>query len=325
MRIGEEPLIIDCEGDRMIGILSIPESITALPVLIVVGGPQYRAGSHRQFTLLARALAASGIPSLRFDYRGMGDSEGEARSFEYVERDLRAAVDALVARFPEQGGVVLWGLCDAASAAVLYAYKDSRVTGLVLLNPWVRTAEGEARALVKHYYTRRILQTDFWRKLFGGGFAWSKALADIRENLRLAARTRNTPDDNGSGADGPGAAPIAPLPDRMGSALQAFGGKTLLVLSGNDLTAQEFRDAVAASGQWQRILANDKVLQREIAEANHTFATRVWRETVASWTIEWVSRLPGRTVSADGTSTRQPASSLESKATFALRENTRGS
>ena len=51
----------------------------------MVGGPQYRVGSHRQFTLMARAFAAAGYPVLRFDYRGIGDSEGESRGFERNE------------------------------------------------------------------------------------------------------------------------------------------------------------------------------------------------------------------------------------------------
>ena len=50
-------------------------------MVIVVGGPQYRAGSHRQFTLLARHIAAAGYPVLRFDARGCPELElGGARS-----------------------------------------------------------------------------------------------------------------------------------------------------------------------------------------------------------------------------------------------------
>jgi len=30
---------------------------------------------------------------MRFDYRGMGDSEGEARTFESVQDDIRIAID----------------------------------------------------------------------------------------------------------------------------------------------------------------------------------------------------------------------------------------
>src|SRR5690606_31415058 len=109
-------------------------------------------GSHRQFVLLCRHLAAHGIPAMRFDYRGMGDSTGAERGFDTVADDIRAAIDSFIKRVPSIGRVVLWGLCDAASAACLYAPSDERVGGLVLANPWVRTAAGEAKTYLKHYY-----------------------------------------------------------------------------------------------------------------------------------------------------------------------------
>src|ERR1700758_722935 len=87
----ETALTFLCGGERMLGILSRPDVPATRGVLIMVGGPQYRVGSHRQFLLLARHLAAHGVPALRFDYRGMGDSEGGMRTFEHVEDDLRAA------------------------------------------------------------------------------------------------------------------------------------------------------------------------------------------------------------------------------------------
>ena len=70
--IEERALEFDCEGESLVGILSGARSGVRRGVLVVVGGPQYRAGSHRQFTLLARHLAEYGLPALRFDYRGIG-------------------------------------------------------------------------------------------------------------------------------------------------------------------------------------------------------------------------------------------------------------
>ena len=77
-------------------------------VLIVTGGPQYRAGSHRQFVLLARFLAARGMAVLRFDYRGMGDSEGAPRDYRRCRRRHRRRAGAVFRRRagPARGGAV---------------------------------------------------------------------------------------------------------------------------------------------------------------------------------------------------------------------------
>jgi hypothetical protein len=58
MTYREDPLVLDCEGEHMLAIISQPIAPPAadVGVVIVVGGPQYRVGSHRQFKLLANSL-----------------------------------------------------------------------------------------------------------------------------------------------------------------------------------------------------------------------------------------------------------------------------
>ena len=46
---------------------------------------------------------------MRFDYRGMGDAGGEARSFEDVSADIAAAIAAFRRACPAVERVVLWG------------------------------------------------------------------------------------------------------------------------------------------------------------------------------------------------------------------------
>ena len=184
----ERPIVFACAGAQLVGICS--PAPADLGVVVVVGGPQYRGGSHRQFVLLARQLAAAGFPVLRFDVRGMGDSEGEQRGFESITPDIAAAIDTLCAQQPQVRRVVLWGLCDGASAALLYLQErqDARICGVALANPWVRSPVSQARAQVKHYYTRRLREPAFWRKLVSGAVS-PRALGELFGALNRMGRT----------------------------------------------------------------------------------------------------------------------------------------
>ena len=275
-------LRIACEGSEMVGIASIPAACTERGVLVVVGGPQYRAGSHRQFTLLARSLALQGIATLRFDYRGMGDSEGKARDFEGVDNDIRAAIDAFFAAVPQLREVVIWGLCDAASAAMFYARCDPRVCGLVLLNPWARTDAGLAKATLKHYYRDRLFDPALWKKIASGKFAAGAAAASFIRQLR-AAFAPSIPATDKTAADR-----TLALPERMLAGLAGFSGKVLLIVCPADLTAQEFIEMSKASPDWQRLLNGPRVQRQVLEGADHTFSRREWRDTVAQWTAQWV-------------------------------------
>ena len=179
----EQAVAFECEGSRLFAILHEPKRPYFRGVLVVVGGPQYRVGSHRQFVLLARALARAGICVMRFDYRGMGDSEGERRTFEDISADIRAAIDAFLDKVESLREVVIWGLCDAASAALFYGYNDRRVTGLVLVNPWARAEDTIARAYIKHYYLSRLFSRSLWQKIASGEFKVSESAASL---VRLA-------------------------------------------------------------------------------------------------------------------------------------------
>jgi len=278
------PLAFACEREWLAGIVTRPAQPLPRGVLIAVGGPQYRVGSHRQFALLANELAQQGMAVMRFDYRGMGDSTGEPTSFEHVDPDLRAAADAFFETVPELREIVIWGLCDAASAALFYAHKDTRVTGLVLLNPWIRSTGSEARAYLKHYYWQRLWSAEPWRKLLRGELDLRGSAQSLAGNVRHAI---------GSGGSAPAveSRPTAgpePLGARMAEGLSLFRGRVLLILSGNDLTAQEFIDVSAASRPWRRLLAAPRVSRRTLPGATHTFSRRVWRDQVATWTAEWV-------------------------------------
>jgi exosortase A-associated hydrolase 1 len=296
----ESALAIDCAGTRLWGVLTRPpQGVAPAPqaVLIAVGGPQYRVGSHRQFVQLARALARQGFASLRFDFRGMGDSDGEQRPFERVADDLHAGIAALAAACPQSPRIVVWGLCDAASAALMFAGADARVAGLALANPWVRSAASLGAARVKHYYGARLLQREFWTKLLRGRIDWSASFAALADNLRQAGRHRR----------GNPTASTTTFQNRMAQGLAGFRGRVLLLVGTADLTALEFLQYVGADPAWRGLLSAPTVERIDIDAADHTFSRRVWAEQVEAQTIAWLRRLDDDAVRPADTSRRGAA------------------
>jgi len=267
-------------GFDMLGIVSLPPAekpVQGTGVVIVVGGAQYRAGSHRQFVQLARFLAEAGFPALRFDLPGMGDSPGDLPSFENTAPHIAAAIDGFQQHCPAVQRVVLWGLCDGASASLLYvdASHDPRIVGLALLNPWVRSEVSLARARVRHYYWQRLGEPDFWRKLLRGGVGWG-ALRKLGQNIQ-SARDR-------------GPAPTG-FQYRMARGWLAFGKPILLLLSERDLTAQEFVEHANAGARWQNWATKSELSNVSIEQADHTCSTPSSRQAVEQETLTWLSKV----------------------------------
>ncbi len=294
MTYTEETALFACEGDTLLGILATPEIPAETAMVVIVGGPQYRVGSHRQFVLLSRALAAAGYAVLRFDYRGMGDSEGQPRNFEAVSADIGAAIDALQARLPAVKQVALWGLCDGASAALLYCHEthDPRVSGLCLLNPWVRSEASLARTQVKHYYTQRLMQKEFWTKLLRGEVAF-KALPGLARNIRVAFTGTRSSGATAS-ASGLPAASNQPFQRRMANAWDGFAGNILLLLSDDDYTAKEFLEYASKDAAWKTALKHPYLVRHDLQGADHTFSNAASRIEVEDLTLTLGLQKPGQ-------------------------------
>lgn len=214
----------------------------------------------------------------------MGDSTGSPRSFEALSKDIGAAIDALLHRAPGVGRVVLWGLCDGASAALLYCddRHDSRIAGLCLLNPWLRSDTSLARTHVKHYYLQRMTEREFWSKLLRGQVG-AGALAGLVRNIRAAfGRARL-----------PAAMPMA-FQQRMAQAWNSFEHRILLLLSGDDYTAKEFLEYAHRDAAWRNALEHPRLQRRDLTGADHTFSRAEDRVRVEAQTLAWLDALPAQ-------------------------------
>ncbi|MDZ7782410.1 MAG: hydrolase 1, exosortase A system-associated [Halioglobus sp.] len=276
----ERGIVFECGENRLVGIAALPQRHTGTGVMILVGGPQYRAGSHRQFTLLARDMAGAGVPSLRFDFTGMGDSEGERRDFSATDADIDAALEAFHTAQPGLERVVLWGLCDAASAAMMFAHRHARIVGLVLLNPWVHGAEYSPQVKLSHYYRPYLTARGNWRRLFSGKIDLVPAAREFAgSSVRMVA--------DWLGIARGGVSRHTYVQDML-DGFARFTHDSLIILSENDLTAREFSSLAASDKSWDGALTAPGVTMHTVADADHTFSRRAWQDEVSRLTIDWI-------------------------------------
>lgn len=279
--IEESVVTIGPPAAELIAVLARPADPTQtrpVGVVIVVGGPQTRVGSHRQFTIMARALAAAGHACLRFDYTGMGDSPGPRPDFEKAGPDIGRACDALLAQVPGCQRIALWGLCDGATAAIFYAQKDPRIAAVIAANPWARSEATRAQAIVSEHYGSRLRSAEFWKKLFTGKV---DVLATAREAIGHVLKARAAGDPKVAGKE-------ESLPARLAAALSAPQSRVHLQLSGQDLTAAEFEIAMQAARVVKVQPGSDMAFR--LPQADHTFSEPgAWREVILD-TLSTVSK-----------------------------------
>ena len=287
----EIPLVFDCLDDDLIGIVHKPERPSSIGVLTVVaGGPQYRAGVGRGMVSLARDLASHGVPVMRFDYRGLGDSTGDFQGFDHIAEDLQAAVDAFRHAVPELKSVVLWGGCDAASAAMIHGWKITGVESLILGNPWISTEEIRSAVLRKHY-TKRLREAHFWRKLIRFEYnlidyaiaGSQKVTARLSRLLSPQERTRSATVESNVGR------PI----DRMLAGLRQFEGPVLFLMSGRSMVSNEFDELINGDPSWQAVYNRPACKRVDLPDADQTFSDGDSRKRVNQEILHWVTSLNG--------------------------------
>lgn len=278
----EKAIVFESAGNRLVGILHAPKQPSSVGVMVVVGGPQYRVGSHRQFVIMARRLADLGISVFRFDYAGMGDSEGSVTSFENVEADIQSALDTFFKISEGLENVVLWGLCDGASAASMFAAKDKRIKGLVLVNPWVTDSKLRAQAYLSHYYSKRIFEKSLWRKILRGELSFRRVIKGVSEYIRQSRTAVSDVPSQGSKEH---------FREKMLRNLLDFQGQILYIISGRDLTAAEFCKLEVSDTRWQQIYQSGKATKIEYPDADHTFSRRQLLDEMIEQTGAWVLQL----------------------------------
>jgi alpha/beta superfamily hydrolase len=175
-------------GERLFGILHRPEQdrYRGAAVVILSPGIKSRVAPHRLYVKLARRLCAQGFLVLRFDFYGLGDSEGNVN--ERLVADLYGSIQA--GRYTDDtvaamdwlqqthgvSSVALTGLCGGAITGMFAGARDARVRALiglgipVLLDSSKALRENFLTANELEYfgkkYLRRMTSVKSWIRLF---------------------------------------------------------------------------------------------------------------------------------------------------------------
>jgi len=261
---------------RLAGIYHPPEmQRPGRPVgcLILVGGPQYRAGAHRHYVTLGRFLAARGISVLRFDYRGMGDSEGLPEDLRGRGEDIAAAAQALNQKVGKDAQLFSWGLCEAASAIFLHHDKIPNLSGAIIANPWVADTRLDAKLQFRLDVKSAMSPNNILDRIRGSA---SHVLAVKQGFLELFARTEILGDDD-----------IAELPDSFAGFIQR-NVPTLYLASQSDRERETFDYAVKVDPRWRRAGCSPLIVRHDLEGADHTFSNPTVERQVCETTHAFI-------------------------------------
>ena len=189
------------DGLRLFGMLHQP----AVPregaetVLILSPGVKMRVAPHRLYNKLAERLVAMGYPVLRFDFHGLGDSEGTApealladfygatQRGRYVG-DTIAAMDWMQRTYGT-GRFIAAGLCGGALTGLLTAAKDPRIVALCSISVPV-ILDGADRDAARYMTAAQLTatRTGYLRKLRAAEWRSWVRLLTFRSDFQMIAR-----------------------------------------------------------------------------------------------------------------------------------------
>lgn len=215
-------VMFSCEGDQLVGTIDAGENATC-GLLIVSGGNEIRSGAFAGQAMLAARLAERGFAVMRFDRRGVGDSEGDNRGFRESAADIEAAVGEFRKQCPSITAFGAFGNCDAASALMLMGGRGFYC--LILSNPWTfdEDAKGDVMppSAIRERYAQKLRNPKEVARALTGGVNIARVARGIKSAL--------SPADE----------PSSLLADMI-AAMQTATVRATFLIAGNDRTGRAF-------------------------------------------------------------------------------------
>lgn len=240
------------KGQKVYGMLHVPDGAKKFPAVVMCHGfTGNRIETHRLFVKAARRFAADGIATLRFDFRGSGESEGDFEQAT-VSSEIEDALAALafLREQPEVDDerIGLVGLSLGGCVSAYAAVRDGRVKALVL---WASVADLPEVFMSRWNETiRQVLETQGWFDIGG----WKVSRNFYEDGLKV---------------------------DPLREAVRYDGAA--LIVHGTEDTAVPVDHAY----RYHAAFRCTKRLHL-INGADHTFARCDWEEEVIKVTLEWL-------------------------------------
>lgn len=125
---GEHPFVFEGQAGQLEGICLTP-SVINTSLVAILGHPHSLQGgtmSNKVVTTLARTFAEAGFPSIRFNFRGVGKSEGEYDAGIGESEDMDVLMKNIQTNFPDMQFILAgfsFGSYVAYRAALLHPPK----------------------------------------------------------------------------------------------------------------------------------------------------------------------------------------------------------
>jgi len=275
--IRETPIRIPRPFGDLFGIVAqAPEAPTTdLCAIFLNAGAVRRIGPNRLWVETARRWAARGVPSVRMDMEGIGDSDGDPARYadvgQFYTAEAGASVDAVINAMAARGlgpRFVVVGLCAGGYWAFHRGAADPRIVAALVLNPRALVWDSGLLSRREARKVERLLEPHLWKRIAQGKIGASRMVAVSRAVAsRAVASVRRGPGAHGQGT-------TAEVLDGALDALRQHGTRVVLAFSGNE----PVHDELAASGileglhDWPNVVldslpASDHTLRPLVAQA----------------------------------------------------------
>lgn len=247
-------------------------------IVILNAGIIHRVGPSRLNVLLARALAEAGYTVLRFDLSGIGDSEARSDGLPPLESslaDIREALDWLESTRRTRR-VVLIGLCSGANHAVLYGGSDTRVVGLVLIDPAIPKTFG----YYLRHYRPRLFRLSVWLNLTRGRHPLLQSL-----RVRMARNPAKPPRSREPDLQSP---EVRSFLERAYQSSLDHGIHFLTVLTADREGRHNYREQILDA--FPKVRFGDRLRLEYFEDSDHTFTSETARLRLIRLVVEWLEK-----------------------------------